>query len=240
MKAISYIIIFFLAFSLKAQIAPFTDYDWTIEKIMTSDNTTILADPSPSGFYDELIIDYSDFLVKYVFEFSSCQGEYSFDDSNQEFEFLFWGCAITPNHTIIADHFVNVFILQEGGETITPEGAIYGPFSYDFTYSGDLVYLHITNLAGSVATFYATNLSRDEFLKDAIFVYPNPVTEVLKIESSGVALDHVNIYDINGRLIEEYQKVNSSISVGHLQKGVYILEIETSVGVLLRKKIIKK
>jgi len=225
--------------SINAQIEPFVDHDWTIEKIETFDGTTIIADPSSSGFYDKLIIDYSDFIEKYVFEFSSCQGEYSFDDSNEEFEFLFWGCAITPNHTNIADHFINVFILEEGGETVTEEGSVYGPFSYDFSYVEDLVYLHITNLEGSAATFYATNLSQDEFLKESISIYPNPVTNVLKIESSSTAIDNIKIYDLRGRLVEKYDGVNNQIDVSHLQRGVFILEINTATGIL-SEKLIKK
>jgi hypothetical protein len=225
--------------SVNAQIEPFVDYDWTIEKIETFDGTIILADPSSSGFFDKLIIEYSDFLEKYVFEFSSCQGEYSFDDSNQEFEFLFWGCAITPNHTNIADHFINVFILEEVGETITEEGNVYGPFSYDFSYTDDLVYLHITNLAGSVATFYATFLSQDEFINESITIYPNPATDILKIESSSVAIDKIRIYDLRGRLVEKYDGVKNQMDVSHLQQGVFIIEIETAEGIL-RRKLIKK
>lgn len=236
MKTLFISIILLISISLKAQIAPFTDHDWTIEKIETFNGTTILADVNENGDYDKMYIYFEDFIfVGYTYLFSECQGSFNFNDSNQSFEILYFGCAISTDHTNIAAHFLNIFILQQGGETQTPEGPIYGPFSYDFTYTGGLVYLHITNLAGSVATFYATNLSQEEFLKNAISVYPNPVNEVLKIESSGIVLDHVNIYDINGRLIEEYQKVNSSISVGHLQKGVYILEIETSVGILWQK-----
>jgi len=223
-----------------AQIEPFVDYDWTIESIENFDGTTIVADPFPDGSFNKLIIDYSDFLEKYVFEFSGCIGEYSFDDSNQEFEHSF-GCIITPNHTNIAEYFVNVFILEEGGLTVTEDGAVYGPFSYDFTYSenGDIVYLHITNLAGSVASFYASTLSQAEFLKESISIYPNPVTDVLTIESSSVAIDNIKVYDLRGRLVEKYDGVNNQINVSHLQKGIYILYIDTAVGVL-KKKLVKE
>ncbi|QTY26718.1 T9SS type A sorting domain-containing protein [Flavobacterium sp. CS20] len=238
MKTLFLSIILLISISLKAQIAPFTDHDWTIEKIETSEGITILADPSPSGFYDQLLISYDGFLEQYVFDFSGCIGEYNFDNQNQQFEHTF-GCITTPNLTNIADHFHNIFILQEGGETTTPDGLVYSPFSYDFTYSGGLVYLHITNLAGSVATFYANNLSQEEFLKESISIYPNPAKDVLHVESSTIAIESLRIYNLSGRLVSEKGKIEHQINVSQLQQGVYILEIETAVGVL-RDKLVKK
>ena len=228
---------FLLTFSLKAQIQPFTDHDWIIEEIIDINGSQIFANQSQEEL-DVLIVSYSNFFSKFVFEFSTCGGRFDFDDINQEFSFLFLGCAITPNHTIIADHFVNVFILQEGGETQTAEGPVYGPFSYNFTYSGDLVYLHITNLAGSVATFYANNLNQDQFLKEAITIYPNPVFNVLNIKNVGIAIENVKIYDLNGRLIKEEKLDHNQIDLSQLQKGIYVLEIITTVGVL-REKLVK-
>ena len=226
-------------FSLKAQIQPFTEHDWTIEKIVTSDNTIIMADQLPDGSYDILYLSYDDFLTQsYFYEFSGCIGGFQFDDSTQSFEIFGYSCIITPNHTNIADHFVNIFILQEGGLTVTPNGDVYGPFSYDFTYSNDFVYLHITNLAGSIATFYANNLSQEEFLKDAITIYPNPVSNVLNIKNAGIEIENVNIYDLNGRLIKRIQIDHNQIDVSQLPKGIYILEIETPVGIL-REKLVK-
>ncbi|QTY26719.1 T9SS type A sorting domain-containing protein [Flavobacterium sp. CS20] len=242
MKTLFLSIILLISISLKAQIAPFTDHDWTIEKIETFNGTTILADVNENGDYDKMYIFFEDFIfVGYTYIFSECQGFFNFNDSNQSFEILYFGCAITPNppHTIIADHFVNVFILQEGGETQTPEGPVYGPFSYDFTYSGGLVYLHITNLAGSVATFYANNLSQEEFLKESISIYPNPAKDVLHVESSTIAIESLRIYNLSGRLVSEKGKIEHQINVSQLQQGVYILEIETVAGVL-RDKLVKK
>jgi hypothetical protein len=225
--------------SIKAQIEPFVNYDWTIEKIENFDGTTIIADTNDNGEYDVLNINFSEIVNIYYFYFDACQGSLNFNDSNQSFEILYFGCAVTSNPTNIAAHFLYTFILEEGGETATEDGPVYGPFSYDFSYTDDLVYLHITNLEGSVATFYATNLGQDEFLKKSISIYPNPFTDVLRIESSSVALDKIKIYDLRGRLVEKYDGVNNQIDLSHLQRGLFILEIETAVGIL-KKKLVKK
>jgi len=73
-------------------------------------------------------------------DFSGCVGFFDFNNVNQSFELFEYSCVITTEHTIIADHFVNIFILEEGGETVTEVGPVYGPFSYDFRYNDDLIY----------------------------------------------------------------------------------------------------
>jgi|GEM_PF-2103793 len=240
MKTIFFSVLFLLMFSLKAQIQPFTDHDWTIEKIVTSDNTVIMADQLSDGSYDIMYVWFQEFIFQsYSYLFSQCEGFFNFDDITQTFNIEQYSCVITPNHSNIADYYLNIFILQDGGVTTTPNGTIYGPFSYNFTYSGDFVYLHITNLAGSVATFYAVNLSQQDFLKDAITIYPNPVSEVLNIKNSGIAIDSVKIYNLNGRLVLEKVNVQHQINVSQLEQGVYILHIETAVGVL-REELVKK
>lgn len=234
MKTLLISIILLISISLKAQIAPFTDHDWTIEQIVTSDNTVFIADQQYSMF-----ITYDDFLNQgYFFNFVWCEGLFEFNDLGQSFNILQLGYAISPDPIPIIDEFVYNFILQEGGETQTPDGFVYGPFSYDFTYSGGLVYLHITNLAGSVATFYANNLSQQDFLKESITIYPNPAKDVLHLESSAIAIDNIKFYDLSGRLVIEKENIDHQINVSQLQQGVYILEIETAVGVL-REKLIK-
>jgi len=240
MKTIFFSILLLMVFTVNAQIQPFTDHDWTIEKIVTSDNTVIMADQLSDGSYDIMYLSFDDFLNQiYFFEFSGCIGGFEFDNNTQTFNIEQYSCVVTPNHSNIADHYLNTLILQDGGATSTPNGTVYGPFSYDFTYSGNLVYLHITNLAGSVATFYANNLSQEEFLKESISIYPNPAKDVLLVESSAIAIDKLKIYDLSGRLVLENENVEHQISVSELQQGTYILEIKTSHG-LLKKKLVKK
>jgi hypothetical protein len=238
MKALVCIISLALSFSFYAQDALLFQYDWRLESITT--NSEVYT-PSPTPNHINFGTDF-DYLYFYDYDgyyglsfgiFNNVWGDnIIYDNINSSFyisnTYLTLGMA-SPASTYFLHNFLNTAF----------NGSIQNPFSYDFTHSGDLVYLHITNLAGSVATFYATNLSREAFLKDVISVYPNPVNDVLKIEHPGVVLDHVNIYDMNGRLVEEYQKVINPIDVSHLQKGIYILEINTSMGDY-RRKLLKK
>jgi len=46
MKTIFFSIMFLLIFSLKAQIQPFTNYNWSLEKIQNIDGSQIFTDQS--------------------------------------------------------------------------------------------------------------------------------------------------------------------------------------------------
>lgn len=82
-------------------------------------------------------------------------------------------------------------------------------------------------------------LSTSSFDLEQLKVYPNPTTEVFYI--SGSKIEQVNsVRAINtlGQSFElNYQ--NGKVDVAHLNKGVYIIQIETSQGVVNRK-IVKK
>lgn len=86
---------------------------------------------------------------------------------------------------------------------------------YGIDNQGHIVYKDIT--IGNVTTLLETHEEQN------IFVYPNPVKDILYIESP-VHLQKIMIYDMNGKIIytsEETDKINMSSFV----KGIYILKI---------------
>ena len=89
------------------------------------------------------------------------------------------------------------------------------------------------------------NLNVDEFNKNDIVVYPNPVLNTLNINLSNALVNNatINIFDLNGRLVtqKKYNDIQNkvSINVNSLNQGVYIIEIqdgETSY----KSKFVKK
>lgn len=78
-----------------------------------------------------------------------------------------------------------------------------------------------------------TGINKPEINLDVIKVYPNPATDEITIESSGKELQSVQVYDLKGQLIiaEIPSQVSYSVSVGHLQPGVYILKAKTESGI---------
>ena len=67
---------------------------------------------------------------------------------------------------------------------------------------------------------------------------PHPAKESIQIELNA-DLKSYSIYSLNGQLIEEKMNSNSTISTAHLEKGIYILEVNSSKGILRRKMIIE-
>lgn len=81
--------------------------------------------------------------------------------------------------------------------------------------------------------FFASNFS----------IQPNPVNDVFTLTSkNGVALEKVNIIDINGRIVNEVNVSGAEsvqINVSDLTAGVYFVKVQSDLGVGT-SKIIKK
>ena len=69
-----------------------------------------------------------------------------------------------------------------------------------------------------------------EISEDNLVVYPNPTSDYLNIVSA-IDIKEINLFDINGKLIEKFLKYkNNSIDVSSLETGNYIILFETSKG----------
>jgi photosystem II stability/assembly factor-like uncharacterized protein len=83
-------------------------------------------------------------------------------------------------------------------------------------------------------------LSTDENVKQNIFIYPNPSTTYINIDSE-TTINYVYLIDINGRVVYS-EKTNSktkSINTNNLSRGVYIVQVEAG-GEIIRRKIVKQ
>ncbi len=71
-------------------------------------------------------------------------------------------------------------------------------------------------------------------LKDAeLVLYPNPVKNILHISTS-FNIEKIELYSINGRLIETFENNSNRYNLQHLQSGTYLLKITTPKGVFKR------
>ncbi|MBV1924267.1 MAG: T9SS type A sorting domain-containing protein [Flavobacteriaceae bacterium] len=76
----------------------------------------------------------------------------------------------------------------------------------------------------------------EDFNKNSIALFPNPVRDILTIESL-ITVNLVRVHAVNGSLIKETS--NSSINVSELPKGLYFVQINIE-GNTFTKKFIKK
>ncbi len=83
-----------------------------------------------------------------------------------------------------------------------------------------------------------TILDTDTFLIPGLKVYPNPVKEVLIIESP-VALQKVVIFSVLGRKLLEVTEQFNEVSIATLPSGLLLVEVQTEKGKVVQK-IVKK
>ena len=243
MKTIIITLIFIVCVATNAQVEPILDHTWTIEKIVTEDET-IMADLNPLGeydqlsFYNEIELDNSIFYPSGII---NCSYYTYFNPSEQFFYNHLLGCTLSSDGSSDIVEIFNYGFIQ-GSEEVTLNNEFvpdaYGPFNYEFRYEGDLIYLDITNTEGDVATFWASTLSNANFDKTQFSIYPNPVTNQLHVASEQAKIERVEIYNLNGKQVLNINfQNNQPIDVSSLTKGLYLVKVKTESGSLTKKLI---
>ena len=74
--------------------------------------------------------------------------------------------------------------------------------------------------------------------ESVLSIYPNPVKDVLTINYDK-AISQIDVYDVNGKLVKTFTTVGSTINVSDLSSGVYMLNMQTEDGLVV-KKIVKE
>lgn len=232
MKTFITSLFFFNLALIYAQDVELIDYNWTIEKIVTEELTLTANEED----VDILFIE--DFDGSISFELVACAGQFDLLNSENEFKIFNLGCAISMEQSEVVEFFFDVFIFEEADEEITDEGSMYGPFTYAFREEDDKIYLDITNNEGSVATFWTSTLSTPNFNEIEFSFYPNPVKDLLNIESPQSELQKIQIFDMNGKQVLQLDMVGQeTIDVSQLKSGVYLLQVETREGKATRKLV---
>ena len=83
-------------------------------------------------------------------------------------------------------------------------------------------------------------LSTEGFFSGNFSVVPNPASDILNITNiSNIAVNAIQMTDINGRIVKEVKGMTNQININELNAGVYFLKITTDQGTGTTK-IIKK
>ena len=85
------------------------------------------------------------------------------------------------------------------------------------------------------------NTGISETISTAITLYPNPAEDVIYLKSP-LKIDRVNIFDLQGRLVKQFEffRGQTSLDVSDLESGVYLMEIINGNEILMHQKIIIK
>src|SRR5690554_1888693 len=71
-------------------------------------------------------------------------------------------------------------------------------------------------------------------------VYPNPVSEILYLESGTHEITKMSLYDINGKLLQTLDTSIQEIDVRNLNNGLYFLVLESATGETVVRKFLKR
>jgi len=70
-------------------------------------------------------------------------------------------------------------------------------------------------------------------------LYPNPVSDKLYLNGNSSEITSLQIFSIQGKLIQELKNISTDIDVSQLKTGIYFIEIKTSEGNKTIQKFIK-
>lgn len=120
-------------------------------------------------------------------------------------------------------YYINDELIFTGTQlSLTPTGMT----RIDFLHNNNIGDAYIDRLA--INNEDAVSINETAISTDGISVYPNPVTDVMHINSDS-KVNAVSVYDLSGRRAN-VQLVNDMVDVRSLQNGTYIISIETANG----------
>ena len=75
--------------------------------------------------------------------------------------------------------------------------------------------------------------------KAEISIYPNPVKDVLRIESGELRINQVEIVDLSGKTVCQFNNLKNQISVSALSQEIYFVKTETDKRNIIKKIVIE-
>lgn len=93
----------------------------------------------------------------------------------------------------------------------------------------------VDSLAMTVEGTPATSVG--DHMLAAVSIFPNPATDVINIVvPSGLEISNVSVFDVLGKNTG-VSLVNGKVNISGLQKGIYIVNVETNYGTLTQKLV---
>ena len=81
------------------------------------------------------------------------------------------------------------------------------------------------------------SLSTDNLMNNNITIYPNPVIDIINLNTSLTILK-VEIYDVLGKRLNFIKLNNRKIDMSNVNRGIYVLKIKTENGIITKKIIL--
>ncbi len=229
--------------------------DW--KKILVTRNnnySALLREDTTLGkvWYKALFGDYSDTVVKTIFDFSLSVND-TFDVSNV------WTGG--PNTTTTTQNTVDSVYYQNGLKHIRFKGGIYlfvegiggnigilwKQYNTVFlsqyllcSYKDGIRTSYVNKrYNGDCDVFSDTGIDDVKIDNDKISIHPNPAFDEIRFKvSHGTQIKNTSVYDTQGRLLSRGDN-KSSIDISDLHSGVYLLQFMTADHIIVNKLFTK-
>ncbi len=134
-------------------------------------------------------------------------------------------------YTELPNGYIRGFYVQHVLNTPSSPATIHKVMQYAYSVQDGVLGFNIGASSNPIAVYpeNTLRLSTVEFgsniADNTICVYPNPVTDILYLDSPEAILD-VCIYSITGKMVLQQTNIGSSVNVNHLPSGTYILKLQ--------------
>ena len=126
---------------------------------------------------------------------------------------------------------LNDFVAELGYDNLGIDFSVADAISPDGKYIGGIgVDWEIADARGFVIKLPETMGTNDELNTQSLLAYPNPVKDVLNIQTK-LDIKFVEVYNLAGQKVLNKEISDNKLNVSHLSKGVYILKAHTNNGV---------
>jgi hypothetical protein len=154
-------------------------------------------------------------------------------ESNNGFDIMMaWSVKgsgdLLNNTAILTDDFLS----QKGADIVYGNGRFY--ITYEDQLTSQVMY--------RIASFEEiVNVSTVEHLDFPIKISPNPFyrNTIVSFENRKNETVLVNLYNISGQLLNEYETTSSNIEISDLEQGIYLLKIQKGEKTLIKKLVSK-
>ncbi|MCB0745034.1 MAG: T9SS type A sorting domain-containing protein, partial [Ignavibacteriae bacterium] len=155
---------------------------------------------------------------------------YSVNWSPDQITFLIDGVGFYTYNPAVKDVLTWPFYEEQYILLNVAMGGIAGPIDPNFDQSSMII--------DYVRVYQNEALSLDEFSKESVSLYPNPVSDVLHIQTSQ-KIDAIEIYNPLGKLILKATKVENQLDLSALETGIYLIKLYSSDSAIMKKIIVK-
>ena len=122
-----------------------------------------------------------------------------------------------------------LIIVPDDGSIVYYYPGLGGPFYYDYDFLGsanynELVYYKKGDTEWGTPFNFSTSIQKYHY-DNSIMGYPNPMQDLLHIQTGNNEFESAHIRDLTGRIL--ISSNNNPVQVSALPKGIYLLEVKT-------------